>query len=187
MIMPQGVLKPKLHRTVVLVGMMGSGKTAIGRSLAAALQVPFMDSDAAIEEASTRTIAEIFARDGEAFFRKREAEVIDRLLSGEPIILSTGGGAYLTEKTRDMIARKGIAVWLNADLSTLWERVRHKNTRPLLQTADPLETLTELFKARSPVYANAKLHVNIHPTASIEETTQNVIAVLRKDPTVLEI
>ena len=146
-----------------------------------------MDSDAAIEEASTRTIAEIFARDGEAFFRKREAEVVDRLLSGEPIILSTGGGAFLTEKTRDMIAHKGIAVWLNADLDTLWERVRHKNTRPLLQTADPLGTLTELFKVRAPVYANAKLHVNIHPTASIEETTQNVIAVLEKDPTVLEI
>tara|TARA_R110002167_G_scaffold4572_2_gene21569 strand:+ start:94524 stop:95081 length:558 start_codon:yes stop_codon:yes gene_type:complete len=185
--MSQGEIKPKLLRTVVLVGMMGSGKTAIGRALSAALEVPFLDSDAAIEEAATQTIPEIFARDGEAFFRKREAEVIDRLLSGPPAILSTGGGAFLSEPTRELVARKAVAVWLDADLATLWERVRHKNTRPLLKTDNPLGTLTNLFKIRAPVYALAQIHVRIAPDASIDETTRTVLSVLAQDPTVLEI
>tara|TARA_R110002051_G_scaffold25371_2_gene61897 strand:- start:1604 stop:2167 length:564 start_codon:yes stop_codon:yes gene_type:complete len=184
--MSHGEIKPKLLRTVVLVGMMGSGKTAIGRALAAALEVPFLDSDAAIEEASTQTIPEIFARDGETFFRKREAEVIDRLLSGPPVILSTGGGAYLSERTRALVQQKGVAVWLNADLATLWERVRHKNTRPLLQTDNPLETLTGLLEIRAPIYAQAPLHAIIKPDASIEETTQTVLSILAQDPNVLE-
>jgi shikimate kinase len=178
--------KPVLRRTVVLVGMMGSGKTAIGRSLAAALDVAFLDSDTAIEEAASLSIAEIFARDGEPFFRAREAEVIDRLLSGPPAILSTGGGAFLAPATRDLIAKKGVAVWLNADLTTLWERVRHKNTRPLLRTADPLATLTGLMEVRAPIYAEAALHVPIAPTSSIEETTQAVLETLATDPTTLE-
>jgi len=178
--------KPVLHRTVVLVGMMGSGKTAIGRALATALDVPFLDSDAAIEEAAALSIAEIFARDGETFFRAREAEVIDRLLSGPPAILSTGGGAFLAEKNRAVIAKKGVAVWLNADLHTLWERVRHKNTRPLLRTANPFATLSELMDVRTPIYAQASVHVPIAPTSSIEETTQTVLDILAKDPTILE-
>lgn len=175
-----------LHRTVVLVGMMGSGKTAIGRALAMRLDVPFLDSDAAIEEAATVSIAEIFARDGEAFFRDREVEVIDRLLSGPPAILSTGGGAFLADRTRDLIAAKGVAVWLDADLDTLWERVRHKDTRPLLRTADPLATLTALMETRTPVYVRAAKRIVIAPTASIEKTTQGVIDALAKDPTILE-
>ncbi|MFT5067265.1 MAG: shikimate kinase [Yoonia sp.] len=175
-----------LHRTVVLVGMMGSGKTAIGRALAMRLDVPFLDSDAAIEEAATISIAEIFARDGEAFFRDREVEVIDRLLSGPPAVLSTGGGAFLADRTRDLIAEKGVAVWLDADLDTLWERVRHKDTRPLLRTADPLATLTALMETRTPIYAQAAKRVVIAPTASIEKTTQGVIDALAKDPTIME-
>lgn len=178
--------KLKLHRTVVLVGMMGSGKTAIGRALAAALNVPFLDSDAAIEEAAALSIAEIFARDGEVFFRAREAEVIDRLLSGPPAILSTGGGAFLAEKNRNVIAQKGVAVWLDADLKTLWERVRHKNTRPLLRTADPLATLTSLMEVRTPIYAMAKVRAPILPTASIDETTKSVLEVLEKTTNILE-
>jgi shikimate kinase len=177
----------QLKHTVVLVGMMGSGKTAIGRALAAELGVPFLDSDAAIEEAAAATIAEIFARDGEAFFRKREAEVLRRLLSGPPGIVSTGGGAFLAEANREAIAEMGVALWLDADLETLWERVRHKDTRPLLRTANPKATLTEIYKARTPIYSLAGLRVPVDPAATIAETTQSVIKTLTTRPDILEI
>lgn len=176
----------KLRHTVVLVGMMGSGKTAIGRALAARLNVPFVDSDAAIEEAAAATIAEIFERDGEAFFRDREAEVIKRLLSGPPGIVSTGGGAFLAQANRDAIAEMGVAVWLDADLATLWERVRHKDTRPLLRTADPKATLTQIFEERTPIYRQAGLCIPVRATASIEQTTQTVIDTLSTRPDILE-
>ncbi len=175
-----------LHRTVVLVGMMGSGKSAIGRALADRLDVPFLDSDAALEEAAALTIAEIFERDGEPFFRDREVEVIDRLLSGPPAILSTGGGAFLSERTRDLIVQKGVSVLLDVDFETLWERVRHKDTRPLLRTANPRATLADLLEKRGPIYAKAALHVSVAADASIATTTQNVIDVLAQDPTILE-
>lgn len=176
----------KLKRTVVLVGMMGSGKTAVGRALAARLGVPFLDSDAAIEQAASATIAEIFARDGEPFFRIREAEVIDRLMSGPPAILSTGGGAFLTDRIRAGIAQKGVAVWLDAPLGLLWDRVRHKDTRPLLRTANPRQTLADIFAVRVPVYAKATLRVAAEPTFSIDQTTDAVIKVLRTHPDILE-
>ena len=176
----------QLKRTVVLVGMMGSGKTAIGRALALQLDVPFVDSDAAIEEAAAATIPEIFARDGEAFFRNREAEVLARLLSDTPQIVSTGGGAFLASANRDLIAQKGVAVWLNADIETLWERVRHKDTRPLLRTADPKATLTALFNDRSPIYQLAGLQTQVDGTASIPQTMQSVIATLKTRTDILE-
>ncbi len=176
----------QLKRTVVLVGMMGSGKTAIGRALAECLGVDFMDSDAAIEEAAAASIAEIFARDGEAFFRKREAEVVRRLLSGPPGVVSTGGGAFLLEDNRNAIAELGVSVWLNADLSTLWNRVRHKDTRPLLRTADPKATLKALYNERCPIYAQAALHVAVVHDASIDQTTQRVIDTLLTRPDILE-
>lgn len=176
----------RLHRTVVLVGMMGSGKTAIGRALSARLGVRFVDSDAAIEEAAAATIAEIFARDGEAFFRQREAEVLRRLLSGPPGIVSTGGGAFLAERNRNAIAEMGVAVWLNADLETLWQRVRHKDTRPLLRTPDPKATLTRIFRERKPIYALAGLCIDVGREASIEDTTQSVIDTLMTRPEILE-
>ncbi|MFA8442996.1 shikimate kinase [Yoonia sp.] len=175
-----------LKRTVVLVGMMGSGKTAIGRALAAALDVPFVDSDAAIEEAAAATIAEIFERDGEAFFRKREAEVLRRLLSGPPGIVSTGGGAFLSEANRDAIAQMGVAVWLDADLDILWERVRHKDTRPLLRTADPKATLTAIYKERTPIYSLAGLKITVKDNASIEQTMRSVRDTLASRPEILE-
>ena len=177
--------KLSLKKTVALVGMMGCGKSAIGRSLAQRFGVPLLDSDGAIEEAAQSSIAEIFARDGEPFFRRREAEVIARLLSGPPGILSTGGGAFLSAETREAIAAKGIAVWLDAPLDLLWERVRHKDTRPLLRTADPYGALRALFDARVPVYAKAGLRVPVRPGASIEETTDQVIAHLRQQPDIL--
>ncbi|MEM8537126.1 MAG: shikimate kinase [Pseudomonadota bacterium] len=179
----------KLHlkKSVVLVGMMGSGKTAIGRSLAGVLDVSFLDSDAAIEEAAALSIAEIFARDGEAFFRKREAEVLLRLLSGPPGIVSTGGGAFLAPANRDAIARMGIALWLDADLETLWERVRHKDTRPLLRTDDPKATLTAIYNDRTPIYAEAGLRVPVSGQATIQDTTDTVLSALKALPDILEV
>lgn len=176
----------QLHSTVVLVGMMGSGKTAIGRALAARLDVPFVDSDAAIEQAAALSIAEIFKRDGESFFRKRETEVLCRLLSGPPGIVSTGGGAFMAAQNRKAIADMGVAVWLDADLETLWERVRYKDTRPLLRTADPKATLSAIFDERTPIYAQAGLQIAVAGDASIEQTTQSVIDKLACDPTILE-
>ena len=182
---PDGA-RAQLHRTVVLVGMMGSGKTAIGRALAARLGVAYVDSDAEIETAANATIAEIFDRSGEAFFRDREAEVIARLLQSEPCVLSTGGGAYLAERNRQEISDHGVAVWLDADLELLWERVRHKDTRPLLRTADPRATLSEIFEARAPIYAKADLRAEARPEFSIEEMTDVVVSVLAARPDVLE-
>lgn len=176
----------RLHRTVVLVGMMGSGKTAIGKALSARLDVPFEDSDAAIEEAAQASIAEIFARDGEAFFRRREAEVISRLLGGAPKVLSTGGGAFLAPANRALIDADGVALWLDAPLPLLWDRVKHKDTRPLLRTPDPLATLTEIFEARTPIYAKAGLRVDIASSWSIEQTTNAVIDTLLSRPDILE-
>lgn len=166
--------------------MMGSGKTAVGRALSARLGVPFLDSDAAIEEAAQATIAEIFARDGEPFFRDREAEVIARLLAGPPAIVSTGGGAYMAERNRLAISEKGVALWLDADLDLLWDRVRHKDTRPLLRTPDPRGTLASLYEKRVPIYRLADLSVRAEPGFSIEETAARALEVLATRPDILE-
>jgi shikimate kinase len=175
-----------LHRTVVLVGMMGSGKTAIGRALALRLDVPFLDSDAAIEEAAHATIPEIFARDGEAFFRDREAEVINRLLAGPPCILSTGGGAFIAERNRRSISEKGVSVWLDVAIDLLWARVKTKDTRPLLRTANPRQTLADLYEQRTPIYRMADLRVVTEAGFSIEDTTGRVVQALLTRPDVLE-
>jgi shikimate kinase len=176
----------RLLRSVVLVGMMGSGKTAVGRALAQRLGVPFLDSDHAIEEAAQATIPEIFARDGEPFFRDREAEVLARLLSGPPAIVSTGGGAFLAERNRRTIAERGVALWLDVDLDTLWERVRHKDTRPLLRTPDPRGTLAALQEARTPLYRLAPLRLAVEPRSTIEQTAAQALSVLAAQPGLLE-
>jgi shikimate kinase len=176
----------RLKKPVVLVGMMGSGKSAVGRALAARLGAPLLDSDAAIEAAAQATIREIFERSGEAFFRDREAEVLVRLLSGAPAVISTGGGAFMADRNRVAIAAKGVSLWLDADLETLWDRVRHKDTRPLLRTANPRQTLADLFALRVPVYRLADLAVPVAPGFSIDETTDRVIAALTARPDVLE-
>lgn len=177
----------KLKKTVALVGMMGAGKTAVGKALSARLGVPFLDSDAEIEAAANRTVAEIFSRDGEPFFREKESQVIQRLLENERCILSTGGGAFMAERNQQMIAQKGVAVWLNAPLDVLWTRVRHKDTRPLLRTANPYQTLKGLYDKRTPVYARADLCVDVLPKFSIEDTAELVIQALQTRPDVLEI
>jgi shikimate kinase len=176
----------RLAKTVVMVGMMGAGKTAVGTALARQLGVDFRDSDEEIVRAANRTIAEIFERDGEAFFRARESEVIARLLRGTPCVLSTGGGAFLSAANRQMIHDIGISVWLRADLDLLWQRVRHKTTRPLLRTPNPRETLRELYEARLPHYAQADLTVDAAPDLSVEEMAARVLQALRARSDVLE-
>lgn len=175
-----------LKKTVVLVGMMGAGKTAIGRALAHLLEVPFRDSDAEIEAAAAMSIAEIFERDGEAFFRDRETEVIDRLLDDRPAILSVGGGAFLSERNRALIAAKGVAIWLNADLDLLWSRVKHKDTRPLLRTPDPYASLSAIYAARVPVYRLAEIAVDAHAEYSIETMAEKVCEALCRHKGILE-
>ncbi len=165
---------------------MGAGKTAIGMALAKRLSVPFLDSDAEIVKAANQTIAEIFERDGEAFFRDRETEVISRLLDGEPAILSTGGGAFLREENRTMISSKGVSVWLRAELELLWQRVRHKTTRPLLHTEDPRATLAGIQAERDPIYGLADIIVDAEFDVSIEDMTSKVITALSQHPDVLE-
>jgi shikimate kinase len=148
------------RRSIVLVGMMGVGKSSIGRRLAARLNIPFVDADSEIEKAAGMSIADIFARHGEADFRSGEARVIARLLEGGPQVLATGGGAVMNAATRDAIKAKAVSIWLTAELDVLMRRIaKRKHERPLLQTADPAATLQQLLEARSPVYAQADLTI----------------------------
>jgi shikimate kinase len=176
----------RLAKTVVLVGMMGAGKTAVGTALARQLGVEFRDSDEEIVRAANRSIAEIFERDGEAFFRARETEVITRLLRGTPCVLSTGGGAFLSDANRRLIHDVGVSVWLRADLDLLWQRVRHKTTRPLLRTANPRETLREIFEARQPFYSQSDIVVDSAAERSVDEMAARVREALKARPDVLE-
>lgn len=175
----------RLLKTVVLVGMMGCGKTAIGSDLARRLDVPFRDSDAEIVEAANTSIAEIFATYGEPFFREKESLVLERLLMGPPAILSTGGGAFLSAENRALIDRLGLSVWLDAPLDLLWQRVRHKQTRPLLMTANPRRTLAEIYAARTPIYALANLRVETHASYAIADMSAKVHRALLERPDVL--
>ena len=176
-----------LVKTVVMVGMMGAGKTAVGRALAQRLGAAFLDSDAEIEIAANRSVPEIFERDGEAFFRSRETQIIERLLIEKRCILSTGGGAFLSEKNRTNISAQGISVWLNADLELLWSRVRSKDTRPLLRTDDPRATLKNLYDQRVPIYSLADLTVGSAHECSIEDMVDQVIDALITRDDILEV
>ena len=151
-------------RTIVLVGLMGSGKSSIGRRLAAALEMPFVDADAEVETAAGQTIPEIFAELGEPAFRDGERRVIARLLDDPPHVLATGGGAFVNDETRALILNKGISVWLKADLDVLVRRVARKNNRPLLAGKDPAQVLGELAQLRYPFYAQANVTVETGDT-----------------------
>ena len=152
-------LSARIDRPVVLVGMMGVGKSTVGRKLAQLLDVPFADADDEIEEAAQMTVVEIFERYGEAHFRDGERRVIARLLQGGPMVLATGGGAFVQPATRAMILERGIAVWLDSDVDTLLDRVGRKDSRPLLRGGDPREILTRLRAEREPFYAQAPIHI----------------------------
>lgn len=148
------------HRSIVLVGMMGVGKSSIGRRLGARLGLPFVDADTEIEKAAGMSIADIFARHGEADFRSGEARVIARLLQGGPQVLATGGGAVMNADTRAAIKVQAVSVWLSADFDVLMRRIaKRKNDRPMLQTPDPAATLRQLLAEREPVYAQADIAV----------------------------
>ena len=146
-------------KSIVLIGIMGCGKSTVGRRLANRLNIPFVDADTEIEQAANMTIAEIFATHGEPEFRRGEERVIARLLTEGPQVLATGGGAFMNEATRNEIAKNGISVWLKADFDIVMERVRKKSTRPLLQNPDPEGTMRALMDQRYPVYANSDLTV----------------------------
>ncbi|HEY4921094.1 MAG TPA: shikimate kinase [Xanthobacteraceae bacterium] len=146
-------------RSIVLVGMMGSGKSSIGRRLASRLGIAFVDADSEIELVADMTIAELFERHGEPYFRAGEARVIARLLDQGPQVLATGGGAFMNSDTRAAVRLKGVSVWLKAELDVLLKRIKRRGDRPLLKTDDPAATLTTLIEQRYPVYAEADLTV----------------------------
>ena len=158
----------RLRRTVALVGLMGAGKTTVGRALARRLNVAFRDADAEIEKAADLSVTEIFQRLGEQEFRQGERRVIARLLEDPPFVLATGGGAYMNDATRSLLKERAITVWLRADLDLLLRRVLRRNTRPLLQQGDPRATMTRLMAERYPVYAEADLAVDTHDGAATD-------------------
>jgi shikimate kinase len=149
-------------RSIVLIGMMGAGKSSVGKRLARRLNLAFADADTEIEQAAGMTIPEIFAHHGEPAFRDGEKKVIARLLEHGPMVLATGGGAYMNGETREAIARHGITVWLKAELDVLLRRVRRRDDRPLLKTENPEATLARLIEQRYPVYAQADVTVVSH-------------------------
>ena len=149
----------KLGKTIVLVGMMGSGKSAVGRRLAVALGVPFRDADTEIEAAAGCSVNEIFSRYGEDEFRGAERKIVARLLDEPPHVLATGGGAFVDDDTRARIKAQAISVWLNADIELLAERVARKGTRPLLKEGNPREVLEKLMRERAHIYAEADITV----------------------------
>jgi shikimate kinase len=147
------------RRSVVLVGMMGAGKSTIGRRLGARLRLPFLDADIEIEAAACMSIPEIFETRGEPYFRDGEARVIARLLDSGPAVIATGGGAFMREETRNRVRDKAVSIWLKADLDVIMKRVKRRADRPLLQTADPEATVSRLLEVREPVYQSADLTI----------------------------
>jgi shikimate kinase len=147
------------RRSIVLVGMMGAGKSTIGRRLGARLRLPFLDADIEIEAAACMSIPEIFETRGEPYFRDGEARVIARLLDSGPAVIATGGGAFMREETRNRIREKAVSLWLKADVDTIMKRVKRRADRPLLRTEDPAATVSRLSEAREPVYQGADLTI----------------------------
>jgi shikimate kinase len=166
-----------LPRTIVLVGLMGAGKTAIGRRLATRLDLPFVDADQEIERAAGCTIENIFAMYGEPAFRDLERRVIARLLREPVHVLATGGGAFMDPDTRDLIAESGISLWLRAELDVLVGRTARRGNRPLLKQGDPRETLRRLIEIRYPVYASADITVDSRD-GPLEQTVDEVVSAI---------
>ncbi|NQX95147.1 MAG: shikimate kinase [Erythrobacter sp.] len=156
---PAPVASAAIDKPVVLIGLMGVGKSTVGRRLAAIMGRDFVDADDAIEDAAQRKISEIFEEFGEAYFRDGERRVIARLMEENQGVIATGGGAFVDPETRALILEKGIAVWIDCDIDTLVERTSRRNTRPLLKTGDPREILTRLMNERGPLYAEAPVRV----------------------------
>ncbi|HEY2749997.1 shikimate kinase [Phenylobacterium sp.] len=168
---------PLRHRTIALVGLMGVGKSSVGRRLANALDLPFRDADSEVEAAAGRSISDIFVDMGEEAFREGERRVIARLLDQEPHVLATGGGAFMNEQTRALIKAKAVSVWLKADLEVLARRVSRKDSRPLLAGKDPLSVLKAQAAARYPLYSEADIVVETGDAAH-QVTLEQLIAAL---------
>lgn len=169
-----------LKRSLVLVGLMGAGKSTIGRRLAAEIGSKFVDSDNEIAKAAECSISDIFAIYGEEMFRDLEKRVLMRLLSEEPVVIATGGGAFMNAEIRDAIKQDGTSVWLRADLDVLLERVSRRNTRPLLATGDKRAILTRLLDERNPVYAQADLVVD-NNAGDHDKVVDNIVDLLKKN------
>ena len=174
------------QKTIALVGLMGVGKTSIGRRLAAALEMPFYDVDEQIEIAAGRSIPDIFEERGEAEFREGERRVIARMLDEPPHVMATGGGAFIQPATRELIKRRAVSIWLKADVDVLVRRVARKDNRPLLKGKDPREVLTRLAKEREPYYAEADIHISTGDTphqAAVEAILDALRAHLKRSET----
>lgn len=167
----------KLDKSIVLVGLMGVGKTTVGRRLAASLNLPFADSDQEIETAAGMSIADIFETHGEADFRRGEKRVIERLVNGRQCVLATGGGAFVDDDSRALIKSKCISIWLRADLDVLMRRVSKRATRPLLQTEDPRAVMERLMTERAPFYAQADFTIDSHDSPH-DETVDEILNLL---------
>jgi shikimate kinase len=170
---PAPVQPRVLSKTIALIGLMGAGKSTVGRKLAETLNAPFRDSDEEIEKAAGLSVQEIFEKHGEPEFRRGERRVIERLLQDPPFVLATGGGAYLDASTRALLKEKAVTVWLRADLDVLWKRVIRKETRPLLKRDNARQVLADLNDARAPIYALADVVVDSADGPALD--TVNVI------------
>lgn len=179
-------LRPRLVRPVVLIGLMGAGKTSVGGRLGEMLGAPFRDSDAEIETAANLTVPEIFARYGEAHFRDGERRVIRRLLAEGPQVLATGGGAFMDPETRACIAERAVSVWLKADLDLLVSRTAGRAHRPLLNRGNPREVLARLIDERYPVYALADITVESLPGQAHEQMAKRIVRALKVHGRALE-
>jgi shikimate kinase len=167
-------------RSIVLVGMMGAGKSSIGRRLASELGLLFVDADTEIEKAAGMSISEMFEFKGEEYFRAGEARVIARLLDCGPQVLATGGGAFMNAQTRALVREKGISIWLKADIDVLLRRVKRRNDRPLLKDNDPAETLARLLEQRDPVYAEADMIIQSRDVPHETIMTEIIAALAQK-------
>lgn len=177
-------------RSIVLIGLMGAGKTSIGKRLAAFLDMPFSDADQEIEKAAGKSINEIFADNGESYFRDGERRVIARLLASTPKVLATGGGAFMNAETRARIAEQGVSVWLRADLDTLMSRVSRRDNRPLLKAANPRAVMERLIGDRYPVYAMADIAIESRDVAHeliVEDIVRAVLACEKLAPPLSEV
>lgn len=175
--LPPSLPIPVRRRTIALVGLMGVGKSTVGRRLARRLDLPFADGDIEIEAAAAMTVSDIFTELGESQFRAGEARVMKRLLEGPRIVLATGGGAILDPETRAVLKERAVTVWMRADLETVVQRVQRRDTRPLLRGRDPLETLKGLAEARYPIYATADVTVEVGGGAHAQ-AVETIVAAL---------
>jgi shikimate kinase len=176
---------PLRRRTIALVGLMGVGKSSVGRRLASALDLPFRDADSEVEAAAGRSIADIFAEMGEPAFREGERRVIARLLDDPPHVLATGGGAFMSQETRELIKAKAVSVWLKTDLEILARRVARKDTRPLLVGAEPIDVLRKQAEARYPAYAEADVTVETGDAAhhvTVDQVIRALSTYLEEQP-----